>query len=281
MDSTPVSFFLGDTAVSIFTIGHLMADLAAWYGLLPEAVDDEIRPYLERPLPIPVQSILIKRPDITLLVDAPHYDIPDSSPYAIPDYEPPPGLVAQLAQVGILPEEVTHVIITHHHFDHFNGLTVQINDEFIPVFENAQHYLSLLDWQTPEMQVALTQSDSLEHNTFGILHQQGLLELITGDYDLGHGMRILPAPGETFGHRIVRLAVGDDVLYCLGDLFHHKLEVWRPETIVQWANAPTMKLSQRWLIERALADNAWLIASHIAGYGRLVSKDNRLMWKQV
>jgi glyoxylase-like metal-dependent hydrolase (beta-lactamase superfamily II) len=105
-----------------------MANFAEWYGLSPDDVDDEIRP-----LPIPVQSTLIKQADITLLVDAPRYDIIDNSPFAILGYEPPPGLVAQLAQVGTLPDEVTHVVITHPHFDHFNGLTVQKNDEFTPV----------------------------------------------------------------------------------------------------------------------------------------------------
>ena len=65
MKSETVSFRLGDTAVSIFTIGHLMADLAAWYRLPPEDAVAEGRPYVERPLPLPMQSILIKQPGIT------------------------------------------------------------------------------------------------------------------------------------------------------------------------------------------------------------------------
>ncbi|MCA9928549.1 MAG: MBL fold metallo-hydrolase [Anaerolineales bacterium] len=278
MKSEPVTIQLSDSAVSIFTIGHLRADLAAWYKLSPEDANDEVRPFLECPVPLPVQSILIKNAGMTVLVDAPKYNIARSSPYAISNYKPPPGLVAQLAQIGITPDAVTHVIITHAHFDHFNGLTIKKKNEILPLFTQARHYLARADWESPTMQAVLAKPKSLENKTFGFLQRQGMLELVDDAFDLSADIRMLPAPGETPGHQIVRVESGGQVLYCLGDLFHHELEFLQPGTAVYWADFDAMINSQQQLIETALAENALLIATHIAGYGRLIHQNDRITW---
>jgi glyoxylase-like metal-dependent hydrolase (beta-lactamase superfamily II) len=281
MKMEPVTIQLGDTAVTIFTIGVLKADLAAWYWLTPEDVDDEIRPFLERPLAIPIQSVLIQQVDTNILVDAPRFDIAKNSPYYLPGIVPPPGLIDQLAQAGVSADDVTHVIITHPHFDHFNGLTIKKHKEILPLFPLARHYLSQADWDLRSMQRALTKPRSLESKTLGILQQQGLLELVNAPFDLSERIRILAAPGETPGHQIVRVEAGGRVLYCLGDLFHHELELLLPGTAVYWADAKSMINSQRRLIEAALAENALLIAAHIPGYGRIVQTGDGLVWQRV
>ncbi|MEJ2750277.1 MAG: hypothetical protein P8183_20575, partial [Anaerolineae bacterium] len=66
MKSEPITIQLGSTAVTIFMIGLLKADLADWYRLSPEAASDAARPFLERPLPLPMQSILIKKAEMTV-----------------------------------------------------------------------------------------------------------------------------------------------------------------------------------------------------------------------
>jgi glyoxylase-like metal-dependent hydrolase (beta-lactamase superfamily II) len=281
MKAEPVTFYLGDTAVTIFTIAHLMADMAEWYQLSAGDVVDEVRPFLERPLPLPVQSILIRHGDILLLIDAPKYDIPDDSPYAIPGYVPPPGLVEQWTQIGVTSDDVTHVVITHPHFDHFNGLIAAEDEPVKLLCPQARHYLALADWEMPEMIDELANPDSLGSKTFGFLQQQGMLELVNGPLDLGEGIRILPAPGETPGHQIVRVEAGGKVLYCVGDLFHHELELRLPGTAVHWADLDAMVKSQQQLIEAALTEDALLVACHIAGYGRIARADDGLIWQKV
>jgi glyoxylase-like metal-dependent hydrolase (beta-lactamase superfamily II) len=280
MKSEPITIQLGSTAVTIFTIGHLKADLADWYRLSPEAASDAARPFLERPFPLPMQSILIKNAEMTVLVDAPKYDIGRSSPYAISNYAPPPGLVAQLGQVGVTPDAVTHVIITHPHFDHFNGLVIKKKNEILPLFTQARHYLARADWESPAMQAVLAKPKSLENKTLGLLQRQGMLEIVDGAFDLSQDLRLLPAPGETPGHQIVRVEVGGKVLYCLGDLFHSELELLQPGTAVHWADAKAMAASQDRLIAAALAEDALLIAAHIPGYGRIVRAGTGLVWQR-
>jgi len=47
---------------------------------------------------------------------------PDSQ-YALPDYTPPPAIPDQLTSLGVHPDDITHMVITHAHWDHFAGTT--------------------------------------------------------------------------------------------------------------------------------------------------------------
>ena len=52
-------------------------------------------------------------------------------------------------------------------------------------------------------------------------------------------------------------------LYCLGDLFHHPVEVEQPAWTVKWADAYTDLARRQWLIQAALQENALLVAAHM------------------
>ena len=103
-------------------------------------------------------------------------------------------------------------------------------------------------------------------------------ELVDGARDLGGGVSVLPAPGETPGHQIVRLRAGGQSLFCLGDLYHHPLEVERPEWLVNWADPAATRASRAALLPEILAGDALVLATHIAGFGRLRQAGARLRW---
>jgi glyoxylase-like metal-dependent hydrolase (beta-lactamase superfamily II) len=96
---------------------------------------------------------------------------------------------------------------------------------------------------------------------------------------LAEGIQILPAPGETPGHQIVRVRSQGETLYIVGDLFHHAVEVEHPEWMVGWANPETMRATRGWLLHEALTDHAQLIAAHIATPGRIERTDSGLRWR--
>ncbi|HKB47961.1 MAG TPA: hypothetical protein VKC57_09710, partial [Ktedonobacterales bacterium] len=129
-----------------------------------------------------------------------------------------------------------------------------------------------------DTQEGLRDPESLEGRTLGVLDRAGLLELVAGDRDLGNGLAIVAAPGETPGHQILRVRSGDAVLYCVGDLFHHAVEAEHPEWMVTWADAATMLATRRKVITQALAERARLVAAHIRGVGRLEAAGAGVRW---
>ena len=115
-----------------------------------------------------------------------------------------------------------------------------------------------------------------------MLHAQGKLRLVSGPERLAEGIEMLPAPGETPGHQIVRLQSAGETAYIVGDLFHHAIEVTHPDWMVGWADAPTMRATREWLLRDALASDALLIAAHIAAPGRIEQTgDGALRWNDV
>jgi glyoxylase-like metal-dependent hydrolase (beta-lactamase superfamily II) len=222
-------------------------------------------------------------PGASVLVDAGDYALsaPPDSPYLPSNYQPPPDLKAQLLEIGVRPEDVTHLVITHAHFDHYNGVTTELDGRYAPCFPNARCFLGKADWEHPETQAALQDPNSLENRTLGVLHREGLLELVEGDRDLVPGVSIIASSGESPGHQIVHVHSEGQTLYCLGDLYHHSIEVEQPTWMVTWANPDAILASRHALVKASLEENALLIAAHIPSVGRLEGTPSGARWVAV
>jgi glyoxylase-like metal-dependent hydrolase (beta-lactamase superfamily II) len=271
---------IGAARVAILNAGDMRLLLKAELAV-PEALwRPQYADLFERPDVSPSLSIYVEQHDTRVLVDINDYraTVTPGSEYALPGYTPPPPIPDQLRSLGVQPADITHVVITHPHWDHFAGTTSPGADGYVPTFPHARHYLGAADWMDAELQAALQDPASLEARTFGVLHRQGMLRLVGEQESIAEGIDILPAPGETPGHQIVRLRSGGETLYIVGDVFHHPIEVKHPDWMVGWADAETMRVTRQWLLQVALADHALLIASHIAGLGRIERTDDGPRW---
>ena len=272
------SLRLGKVKVTIINIGEVYLPLVRNMNVSEAELRgrNDLREFAEQTR-IPIHCTHFQLPQTSVLVDAGVYDVQPDSEYALPNYEPPPGLINQLAEAGIRPEAIEHVIITHRHWDHFNATTFEQNGEYTPQFPNAYYYLGRADWERAE--AALQNFQSTEYRTLRILHDKGMLDLIDGNRDLGHGVQIVVAPGETPGHQIVRVHSEGQTFYCLGDLYHHPVEFAHPEWMVSWANSEMNLASRQALVKAALAEQAFLLATHIPAIGRLRSTSSGVVWE--
>jgi len=281
-NATPHSIGLGDVTITIINVGDMMVDMAQEMAV-PES---EWRPLygagFAGSLPYPSQCVHVALPHASILVDAGDYAqaIALDASYLPPDYTSSPDLVEQLKSRGIRPEDITHLIITHAHFDHYAGTTIARDGGYVPRFPNARVFLGRADWDYPETQEALNDPESLDSRTFGVLHKQGLLEVVEGNFDVTPEVRIIAAPGESPGHQIVRVHSQGQTFYCLGDLFHHPAEVEHPAWMVKWADATANLRSRQTLIKAVLHEKALLLAAHML-VGRVEGTSEQPRWVQV
>jgi len=185
---------IGTFEISALNIGDItlsLGDLIVNRGQSNDGNTKYVHKILSKQRIVPMQDFLVSGNGTTILVDAGSYtSINATSEYAIAGYNPPAQLVEQLKTLGVDPSEIQHVVITHAHWDHFNGTTVLSNGKYVPTFPNARHYISKTDWQ--QISKAMLIKGSEEANTFPILLAAGLLEIVDGECKIASGVTIFP-----------------------------------------------------------------------------------------
>lgn len=250
-----------------FNVGLLPADLTQWFAL-PEG-----HPYAGRVENLPIYFYLIRLHGRLILVDAPSYEFPGDDSMLLPEYKGRTAAIL-LTLAGVPPSSIDHVIITHPHLDHTLGLITNAENPF-PVFPNAIHYLAAKDWEN------LKNMEDVERRPLEVIYENDLLELVEGPLEVEKGLSILPAPGETPGHQIVRLTTDSGETYIVGDLFHHPLEFTETDRHPIWSDGPTIQASKAALVQQAAKSGASIFFTHIEGAYRVKNNGGQLVWDKL
>lgn len=190
-----------------------------------------------------------------------------------------PGVIAGLGIMGITPEDVNHVLVTHVHFDHVVGLAVERDGRLGPRYPNARVLVGRADWEdAPEEHLGREQQARI-----GAVAEAGLLDLLDGECEVVPGVTMIPAPGESPGHSIIRISSDRETLYAVGDLFHYAAEVEHPDWMAPWADPKQMRASRRKLLGDAVSTDALVVFSHenFPPWGRIVrNEDDGFRWQR-
>lgn len=263
---------IGGATVSVIRDGtwpwapELQAPEEEWRAAMPEA-------NAAGELMIDMNLALVQIGDATIVIDL---GCGDPTPEVLRrrrGYVPTPGMVAGLASLGVRPEDVTHVVITHAHGDHVEGATIERGGERVPRYPHARYLLSEADWPAHNVRA---QVGPLITEHLDTLDRLGRLDRITGNAEVAPGVTLLHAPGESPGHSIVRVQSDGEAFYYLGDLFHHPAEVARLDWVSPGRNRELARASRERLIAEAVPAAATLVFTHhpFPGWGRIVaSKD--------
>ncbi len=173
---------------------------------------------------------------------------------------------ARLHELGIAPEQVDAVLITHMHGDHIGGL---LRADGQAAFPQADIYVSAPERAYWEKEAG--QGGELAKRVLAAYGDR-VKELRNNDEPLP-GIRAIAAPGHTPGHMI--LEVGD--LYLIADLLHAAaIQVPRPDVCATYdKNAPQAAETRRKVFDMASAPGKVVAGAHLPypGIGRITRKD--------
>ena len=243
---------------------------------------EELDADTEGKVPVDTHVLLVQTDDATILIDA-GLDEPGSGwdqrfLEEWPGSRRTPGVIAGLASLGVEPEDVTHVLVTHIHFDHVVGLAAGRGGHLVPRYPNARVLLGRADWETaPEEHLQPEQRARI-----GAVAGAGLLDLIDEEREIVSGVTMIPAPGESPGHSIVRISSHGETLFAVGDLVHFAGEVKHPDWMVPWADPKQMAASRRKLLDDAVLTGGLVVFSHarFPPWGRIVRDEGGgLRWR--
>jgi glyoxylase-like metal-dependent hydrolase (beta-lactamase superfamily II) len=248
-----------------------------WRAAMPDADDRGF-------VPLGTNAVHIKIGNASILID-PGYDVPESDwSKWLAEYLAPvtrtPGMLPALQQIGVRPEEISHVLITHGDFDHIAGLTVMRDGQLEPRYPNARHYIGRADWEAnPE------RSDPNSHLSLnlGAVERAGLLELLDQETEIVPGVTMIPTPGESPGHHVVRVESGGEIFVALGDLFHHTTEIEHKDWTPANRDVPAMLASRQRIMPDCASNGAICVFAHepFPGWGRIEQSGEQYRWQPI
>ena len=167
-----------------------------------------------------IQSYIIKTSHHTILVDT---CVGNHKPRpARPSWHMQDGpFLAELAAVGVVPEEVDFVLCTHLHVDHVGWNTQLINGKWVPTFPNAKYIFSRNEfelWHERYSSGAAVPVPLVYEDSVLPIVEAGQALIVEDSHQIDDGMWLEAAPGHTPGHVIFyhpesKLAAVGDVLF--------------------------------------------------------------------
>jgi glyoxylase-like metal-dependent hydrolase (beta-lactamase superfamily II) len=267
---------LGPSRVTLIHDGELdvAADLffkdlprAAWAGQMREAPGGLVTS--------PVAVVLVQRADEVILMDTGLGGV--RSPR-----ERGGALAAGLAALGVTPEAVTRVVISHFHGDHIWG-AVRAADG-APTYPRARYHVP-----RPDAEWVRRTPGGASLPILAALERAGQLVLDEPESRLTPWLRSVDTAGHSPGHRCLVLD-GDGQTFCfLGDLVHHApLHFAHPAWVTGFDYQPRRTPdARRRLARQAVAGggHGWLLAAAHAPFpalGRLTpAGDDSWTWVAV
>ena len=180
------------------------------------------------------------------------------------------NLIDNLKSVGVSPEQINAVLITHAHGDHIGGML----KDGQAVFANAELYLS-----KKEYDFCMDESDRNANARAVIdaykskLHTFDANTIDAKPKELFSGIRAIAALGHTPGHTMYMVESGKEKLLIWGDLTHAMaIQMPYPNVAMTYDTNCEMAIAARTKILNYVADNNIAIAGmHIAfpGIGKI------------
>lgn len=205
-----MNLLIGKMELSSINGGALRIDGGSMFGLIPKALwSRKAKADEMNRINLTTNCLLVRTPDCLVLIDSGYGTTRSESMQRNYHLEDGDRLVENLAAVGVAPEDIGMVILTHLHFDHAGGCTRPTDEgDLQPTFPNARHVIQRAEWEDaisslPELAGAYYLEDIKP------LEDAGLVDLIEGDQKLIPGVRVQLIGGHTRGHQIVHLGEGD------------------------------------------------------------------------
>ena len=237
--------------------------LKRWYRM-----EDLSAPREDLLITLSLHSYVLKVGGQTILVDTCNgNDKTRSVPFADhlqTDY------LKHLVAAGVTPEDVDVVMCTHLHCDHVGWNTKLEDGRWVPTFPNARYVFSKADYE----HFVQEDAEPLHREAFvdSVLPivEAGRADLVEQSHvlmqDIGDGVWIEDAAGHSPGCVLLRAGKGDEQFVFSGDVFHHPIQLVRPQ-LASFADFDPVKASavRQRLCEEVTGTPTIVLPAHFCG----------------
>lgn len=256
---------LGGCRITLIDGGGLKLDGGAMFGIIPKplwqrstAPDDKNR------IPLACNCLLVeweKETERRVLIETGTGGKYADKEQAIFAIDPARTVTAGLAARDVDPASITDVVLTHLHFDHAGGLTIQDDDVARPAFPNAKVHVQRAEYDDARQNFGIMHATYREEN-FAPLDEQDAWQFSRGEQPIVDGIRGLPSPGHTRGHQSILIEGRDRAALFIGDVMPTAAHVGAPYNMAYDLFPLENRESKRKLLEMLADRDALVICGH-------------------
>jgi glyoxylase-like metal-dependent hydrolase (beta-lactamase superfamily II) len=246
----PLSYRVGGLEVTVISDGEFRLDGGAMYGMVPKVRWEKDDPADgSNRVRLGMNCLLVRGPSFTALLESGigrDWGAEWDERYGILH---PPTVEASLAAAGAKPEEITHAVLSHMHFDHAGGLP------HLPKARLVAQKREVDAWKAPPAYHKGSYASKRPVNLDGAL-------LLDGDAEPLPGISVRRTGGHSEGHQVVFVRSKGETVLFFGDLMptvHHLPPLW---TMAYDLSPMDVIERKRELLEEAAAEGWWLHFYH-------------------
>jgi glyoxylase-like metal-dependent hydrolase (beta-lactamase superfamily II) len=249
----------GDLTVTLVNGGNFRLDGGAMHGVVPKTIWSMLVSCDElNRCEYATNCLLVDGPGFRVLIETGNGDKFPAKERRIYGIDHDLSAEKNLRALGVEPQSITHVIMTHLHFDHSGGATRRDGERVVPVFARARHVVQAREWQDATHPHERNAASYLQENLLPLADAK-LIDEVDGEREIAPGIRVLPTPGHTRGHQSVLIEDGNGhKLLFLGDVVPTALHVRLPFIMAYDLDVVGTLESKRAILRRAL-DEKWLL----------------------
>ena len=255
--------FIGDIEIIAVTDGLLPTDTEKAIGLEPAECERLSGFAHGETFTIPVNEFVVRTAGKTLLIDAGAGRRSYPGVGLLPD---------NLRKIGIAPEDIDAVLLTHLHSDHMHGLVGDDNEATFPNAELVLHEAEANFWidKAPTGNARVDRSLPLvERNT---RPYRDRLRIVSST-EVFPGVSAHVSVGHTPGHTMWRISSGREQALMWGDTVHFEaLQIPRPDVAVTYdMDGEAAASARRVIFDMCVAEQLLILGAHVTypGFGRL------------
>jgi glyoxylase-like metal-dependent hydrolase (beta-lactamase superfamily II) len=274
MAETATTLLIGDIRVrAVIDLDGYPFDLKF---LLPDIKDGEVDPFrgwlepthlVGNEIRLAIRTLVMEVDGRNILIDAcigEHKDRP-----ARPMFNKRSGTdyLAQLARLGLRPDDIDVVFCTHLHVDHVGWNTKLDNGRWVPTFPKARYLFGRkeLDFWMGLPNRAEVGSGSLVDSVIPIVEAKAC-DLVDDGYDLGKGLKLAALPGHTPGQLGLDVVRGKERAFFVGDAVHSPVQVALPHLSTGFdTDKDQARATRMAFLDAAASDGSWLVPCHFRG----------------
>jgi glyoxylase-like metal-dependent hydrolase (beta-lactamase superfamily II) len=166
------------------------------------------------------------------------------------------AVLASLVTLGLTPEDINTVVISHMHGDHIGGLTT----EGAANFPNAQVFFPQPEWDFLQEN---SDNENLQATLGALAVVDEQLSLYADGDEVVSGIQAIATPGHTPGHMsFIIESNGDQLLHLVDSVLNNVTAVQRPDWHVRFDSIPELAVETRQMILGRAADEQLQVAGY-------------------